>query len=232
MVQGGSVISVNVGGKIFQTTASTLRQAPFFESLLSDWTSVVAPNNDQLFVDRPSELFECILEFLRTGRWLLYDNASNPSFIDALAQEATFYGIASEKLPLPRICEYATVWHFVEDSTIYVDCLEQTLRTDPEHQGLFKLCKYSGGWPLDQQTCTKRFKATAHSVQSVISYFASRGFRLQHVVKGAMVVHVTSASGQHRSGPGVQYILSSLSALPPAWMSPMESTRLTAQQTV
>merc|ERR1712060_545134 len=112
------------------------------------------------------------------------------------------------RMPLPRISEYATVWQFRDDISPYVDCLEQTIREDPDHQGLFRLCKYSGGLPLDQQTCTKRFKATSHSLQSVIAYFAMRGFSLQHVVEGSMVTHTTSSDGQIRSGYGTQYILS------------------------
>lgn len=42
-----------------------------------------------------------------------------------------------------------------------MDCLEETIRQDRDHQGLFRLCKYFGGLPLDQQTGTKRFSGMA-----------------------------------------------------------------------
>merc|ERR1712006_75503 len=111
--------------------------------------------------------------------------------------------------------EYVTVWQFQDDVSWYVDCLEQTIREDSNYSGLFRLCKYSGGLPLDDQTRTKRFKATTHNAQSVIAYFAMRGFILSHVIEGSMISHTTSADGQNRSGPGVQYILSRFTTFAP-----------------
>merc|ERR1719433_1419345 len=162
----------------------------------------------QLFIDRSGELFSYILEFLRTGHWLLRDRASDLEFIDALREEATFYGLGGTESILPRITEYVTVWQFRDDTSLYVDCFEHTIREDPDHQGLFRLCKYSGSLPLDQQTCTRRFKVTSHSVQSVLAYFGMRGFSLQHVIEGSTITHTTSAGGQSRSGVGTSYILS------------------------
>merc|ERR1711879_495765 len=141
-------------------------------------------------------------------------------FVSALRDEATFYGLDAvnqDCAPVPRIAEYVTVWQFSDDTSLYVDCFEQTIREDPDHQGLFRLCKYSGGLPLDQQTVTRRFKATSHSIQSVIAYFAMRGFSLQHVLEGSMITHTTSADGQSRSGQGTQYVLSRVSAVPSSW---------------
>lgn len=224
--EASPVLTVNVGGAVFQTTASTLRKSRFFESMLhyaeqgAMGTTVDAGGN--FFVDRSGELFGYILEYLRSGNWFLRDRANDPEFVDALREEAGFYGLDSvmDRLPVPRIAEYVTVWQFRDDTSIYVDSHEQTIREDPDHQGLFRLCKYSGGLPLDQQTCTKRFKATSHSVQSVIAYFAMRGFRLQHVVEGSMITHTTSVDGQSRSGHGVQYLLSRLAVFPPSWTPP------------
>lgn len=211
----GPVISVNVGGALFRTTASTLRKAPFFDSLLrhaGDGGALRSTVDDDgvFFVDRSGDLFVYILEFLRSGHWLLRERANEPEFVNALKDEARFYGLDASRdcALMPRISEYVTVWQFRNDTSLYVDCLEQTIREDPDHQGLFRLCKYTGGLPLDQQTCTKRFKATSHSLQSVIAYFAMRGFSLQHVVEGSMVTHTTSADGQNRSGYGTQYIFS------------------------
>jgi len=209
------ITQVNVGGAVFRTTAATLRKARFFDSMMKyaeeGAMGTTVDDGGRLFVDRSSELFGYILEYLRSGNWVLRDKAGDHEFVDALREEAGFYGIddmMEDTLPVPRIAEYVTVWQFREDTSLYVDSHEQTIREDPDHQGLFRLCKYSGGLPLDQQTCTKRFKATSHSVQSIIAYFAMRGFRLQHVVEGSMITHTTSVDGQSRSGHGVQYILS------------------------
>jgi len=216
----GPVLSINVGGEIFRTTVATLRKAPFFDSMLKHAEKGVigstVDGGGRFFVDRPGELFGYVLEFLRSGHWVLHDRARDLEFIHVLREEARFYGLEAgrDRLPVPRISEYVTVWQFREDTSLYVDCLEQTIREDPDHQGLFRLCKYSGGLPLDQQTCTKRFKATSHSLQSVTAYFAMRGFSLEHIVEGSMITHTTSADGQTRSGYGVQYIFSRLTSFP------------------
>jgi len=218
--QMGPVISVNIGGTVFNTTATTLRKAPFFDAVLrhAEEGSLGATVDDdgRLFVDRTGELFGYVLGYLRSGHWLLRDRANDLDFVDALREEARFYGIdaVKDRLPMPRISEYVTLWQFCQDTSLYVDCLEQTIREDPDHQGLFRLCKYSGGLPLDQHTCTQRFKATSHSVQSVVAYFANRGFSLQHVTEGAMITHTTSADGQSRSGHGTQYVLSRRTTFP------------------
>mmetsp|Transcript_41272 Transcript_41272/g.94987 ORF Transcript_41272/g.94987 Transcript_41272/m.94987 type:complete len:329 (+) Transcript_41272:107-1093(+) len=215
----GPVLCLNVGGTVFRATEATLRKAPFFESLLrhaqGGKLGTTMDSNGRFFVDRSGDLFAYILEYLRCGHWLLGPRASDHDFVIALREEAGFYGLdLVAGLPLLRISEYVTVWQFRDDGSLYVDCLEQTIREDPDHQGLFRLCKYSGGLPLDQQTCTRRFKATSHSVQSVIAYFAMRGFRLQHVVQGSVITHVTSADGQSRNGPAVQFLLCRLSSFP------------------
>lgn len=119
----------------------------------------------RLFVDRPGDLFKFILGYLRSGFWLLADRAGDVEFINALRDEAGFYGLDAlqDRWPSPCVAECVTIWQFREDTALYVDCLEQTMRQDPDHQGLFRLCKYSSIHPLDQQTSTKRFKAATHS---------------------------------------------------------------------
>jgi len=215
----GPVINLNVGGVGFTATGSTLRRAPFFDTMLrqvEEGKLAGAVDDDgKFFIDRSGELFGYVVEFLRSGHWLLRERASDAEFVEALRDEAVFYGLHSRgRMPLPRISEYVTVWQFRDDISPYVDCLEGTIREDPDHQGLFRLCKYSGGLPLDQQTCTKRFKCTSHSAQSVIAYFAMRGFSLQHVMEGSMISHTTSADGQSRCGHGTQYILSKVTVFP------------------
>mmetsp|Transcript_110185 Transcript_110185/g.322446 ORF Transcript_110185/g.322446 Transcript_110185/m.322446 type:complete len:330 (+) Transcript_110185:86-1075(+) len=220
---GSPVLTINVGGKAFRTTASTLRKAPFFDSMLrlaeEGKLGMTVDDGGRFFVDRCGELFSHVLEYLRSGHWLLRDRAVDVEFVAALREEAVFYGLdqVKDRLPMPRISEFVTIWQFRDDTSIYVDCLEQTIRQDPDHQGLFRLCKYSGGLPLDMQTCTKRFKATSHSIQSVVAYFAMRGFSLHQVLEGSMITHTTSADGQSRAGMGTQYILTRMTAFPSQW---------------
>lgn len=231
--QAGPLICIYVGDSLYRATASTLRRAPFLEHLLeraselqasaplsadgaASPSGVAGTDSNPLFVDRSGESFAYILDFLRSGHWLLGDRANDPEFTNALRDEAAFYGLDPLNhfmMPMPRLAEYVTIWQFRDDTSWYVDCLEQTIRDDPDHQGLFRLCKYSGGLPLDDQTRTKRFKATTHSAQSVIAYFAMRGFALNHVIEGSTITHTTSADGQSRNGQGVQYILSRLTTI-------------------
>eukprot|EP00434_Breviolum_minutum_P004187 symbB.v1.2.003690.t1/scaffold193.1/size400748/9 len=162
----GPALVLNVGGSLFRTTPSTLRKAPFFDSMFRHTVEggglgATLDSEGHYFVDRSGFLFRYVLEYLRTGFWLLGAQACDLEFVDAIRSEANFYGLEGEtgQLPVPRITEYVSVWQHKDDTSIYVDCMEQTIREDRDHQGLFRLCKYFGGLPLDQQTSTKRFKA-------------------------------------------------------------------------
>mmetsp|Transcript_99484 Transcript_99484/g.197137 ORF Transcript_99484/g.197137 Transcript_99484/m.197137 type:complete len:314 (-) Transcript_99484:61-1002(-) len=200
------VLSINVGGTVFTTTASTIRKSRFLEELLHQHTGNKVLN--ELFVDRSGDLFQYILNFMRAGRWLLFERSSDLEFVEALREEAAFYGITEPMHPpAPQVTEHATIWQFRDEPNLYVDCCEQTIREDPAHQGLFRLCKHFGGLPLDQIAQTKRFKLASHSLQSGLAYFAMRGFRLDKVVESSTIIHITSADGQTRCGHGTQYIL-------------------------
>ncbi|CAE7586003.1 cya1 [Symbiodinium natans] len=148
----GPALVLNVGGTLFRTTPSTLRKAPFFDSMLRHTVEggfgATVDSEGHYFVDRSGFLFRYVLEYLRTGFWLLGEKACDLEFIDAIRAEASFYGLeGDQQLPVPRITEYVSVWQHKDDTSIYVDCLEQTIREDRDHQGLFRLCKYFGGLP-------------------------------------------------------------------------------------
>ncbi|CAK0843553.1 unnamed protein product [Prorocentrum cordatum] len=88
----GPVLSVNIGGAIFRTTANTLRKAPFFDLMLRHMEEgalgTTTDDSGQLFVDRSGDLFVYILEYLRSGHWILRDRAGDLEFVDALREEA------------------------------------------------------------------------------------------------------------------------------------------------
>jgi len=203
------VLSINVGGTMFTSTVATLRKSRFLEELLQQrrankWGKCL----DELFVDRSGELFSYILNFMCSGRWLLFERSSDMEFVEALREEAAFYKIVGPMHPpSTQVTEHATIWQFRDEPNLYVDCCEQTIREDPAHQGLFRLCKHFGGLPLDQVVNTKRFKLASQSLQSGLAYFAMRGFRLEKVVESSTIIHITSADGQTRCGHGTQYIL-------------------------
>jgi len=127
----GSPLVLNVGGVLFTTTPSTLEKAPFFEAMLrhhrlSEAADHRSPSHrspsgslgrsvdhhGHLFVDRSGFLFEYVLEYLRTGFWLLGDRGRNRTFLEALRAEALFYGLEG---PVPEIftaevTEYFSIW--------------------------------------------------------------------------------------------------------------------------
>ncbi|KAI3474191.1 hypothetical protein Pfo_028979 [Paulownia fortunei] len=87
---GGERIKLNVGGKLFETTVSTLRSGGP-DSLLSALSN--RPSHDPVFIDRDPEIFSILLSLLRSNR--LPSTAkrfSNQELID----EALYFGIESQ----------------------------------------------------------------------------------------------------------------------------------------
>ncbi|EYU41870.1 hypothetical protein ABFS82_10G018500 [Erythranthe guttata] len=87
---GGERIKLNVGGKLFETTVSTLRSGGP-DSLLSALSN--RPAHDPVFIDRDPGIFSTLLSLLRSNR--LPSTAkrfSNQELID----EAIYFGIESQ----------------------------------------------------------------------------------------------------------------------------------------
>ncbi|KAK6120281.1 hypothetical protein DH2020_045972 [Rehmannia glutinosa] len=87
---GGDRIKINVGGKLFETTVSTLRSGGP-DTLLSALSN--RPGHDPVFIDRDPEIFSILLSLLRSNR--LPSTAkrfSNQELID----EAVYFGIESQ----------------------------------------------------------------------------------------------------------------------------------------
>ncbi|XP_010436080.1 PREDICTED: BTB/POZ domain-containing protein At5g41330-like [Camelina sativa] len=85
-----NVVSINVGGRIFQTTKQTLTLAGT-DSLLS---RLVVTDSTPPFVDRDPDLFSVLLYILRTGN--LPARSSSRSFdVRDLIHESRYYGIES-----------------------------------------------------------------------------------------------------------------------------------------
>jgi hypothetical protein len=86
------VVKLNIGGKRFATTVSTLTQHGdnFFSGLLSGRVPSTKVN-DHYFIDRNGRYFEPILDYLRTGCWGLPSHLQNDEWL--VLQEAEFYGV-------------------------------------------------------------------------------------------------------------------------------------------
>ncbi|XP_058100949.1 protein ENDOPLASMIC RETICULUM-ARRESTED PEN3 [Magnolia sinica] len=85
-------IKLNVGGKLFETTISTL-QAAGPDSLLAALST--RPSNDDsdpVFIDRDPEIFSVLLSLLRSGR---LPSTARRFSNQELAEEALYYGVES-----------------------------------------------------------------------------------------------------------------------------------------
>ncbi|MCD9644688.1 hypothetical protein HAX54_033100 [Datura stramonium] len=83
-----NIVTIDVGGQLFQTTKQTLKQAGS-KSLFSAISSN-SDNNSVPFIDRDPEIFSILLSLLRTGN--LPSKAKNFDIQD-LIFEAQFYGV-------------------------------------------------------------------------------------------------------------------------------------------
>lgn len=87
------MIKLNVGGKIFQTTETTLRKSEYFSSLLSRWNI-----SDEIVVDDDPKLFRHVLNSLRHGDYEIPSEDKENVF-----KLLTYYGVKFQKIP-------TTIW--------------------------------------------------------------------------------------------------------------------------
>ncbi|OVA17649.1 Potassium channel tetramerization-type BTB domain [Macleaya cordata] len=94
-------IKLNVGGKLFETTISTIR-AGGSDSLLTALSCRPSDDGDPVFIDRDPEIFSVLLSLLRSNR---LPSTSRRFSKQELAEEALYYGIEnclkSAMLPPP-----------------------------------------------------------------------------------------------------------------------------------
>eukprot|EP01018_Ginkgo_biloba_P028591 Gb_36697 [translate_table: standard] len=82
-------VKINVGGKIFETTNSTLQSAGK-SSLLASSAPSLPSDSAEIFFDRDPELFHPLLGVLRTGKLSVPTDKIDK---DALIEEASYYGM-------------------------------------------------------------------------------------------------------------------------------------------
>ncbi|KAL5993539.1 Protein ENDOPLASMIC RETICULUM-ARRESTED PEN3 [Asimina triloba] len=92
-VAPGDLIKLNVGGKLFETTVSTLQSAGP-DSLLAAFSTRPSSDEDDrhpVFIDRDPDIFSVLLSLLRSGR--LPSTALARFSPQELADEALYYGL-------------------------------------------------------------------------------------------------------------------------------------------
>ncbi|KAK6943095.1 Potassium channel tetramerization-type BTB domain [Dillenia turbinata] len=84
-------IKLNVGGKLFETTLSTV-QSSGPDSLLSALSTRSTHSSDPIFIDRDPDIFSVLLSLLRTNR---LPSSSLKFSKQELLDEAAYYGVES-----------------------------------------------------------------------------------------------------------------------------------------
>mmetsp|Transcript_13411 Transcript_13411/g.22461 ORF Transcript_13411/g.22461 Transcript_13411/m.22461 type:complete len:224 (-) Transcript_13411:206-877(-) len=88
------IIELDVGGKIFRTTKSTLCSTDsFFSRMLSGDTWGEGITKGPIFIDRDHTVFAGILSFLRSGRLVVSDIEDDDTYLEKLLIEADYYGL-------------------------------------------------------------------------------------------------------------------------------------------
>ncbi|KAL4225550.1 BTB/POZ domain-containing protein kctd1 [Mactra antiquata] len=106
------LVKLNVGGKIYTTTKSTLCKYPqsMLGAMFNDCMSNHLDENGCVFIDRDGQLFKYILNFMRSSRLGLPSDFKD---LDQLSVEADFYQITSlielidelrQPVPDPKVC--------------------------------------------------------------------------------------------------------------------------------
>ncbi|PNX92775.1 BTB/POZ domain-containing protein [Trifolium pratense] len=85
-------VKFNVGGRVFETTATTLANAgrnSMLGAMLDENWNLLQDNGSEKFIDRNPDCFSVILDLLRTGELYIPQNISEK----LLYREALFYGV-------------------------------------------------------------------------------------------------------------------------------------------
>eukprot|EP00923_Selenidium_pygospionis_P004328 GHVN01006913.1.p1 GENE.GHVN01006913.1~~GHVN01006913.1.p1 ORF type:complete len:739 (-),score=136.93 GHVN01006913.1:59-2275(-) len=95
-----TMVEINVGGIVFETSRHTLTQqkGSFLEGLLSGRHHVSRDRQGHIFLDRDSELFRTLLNFLRNSQTPPVPRDATES--EVICKEAKFYGIRFYPFPL------------------------------------------------------------------------------------------------------------------------------------
>jgi hypothetical protein len=95
-----TMVEINVGGVVFETTRQTLtqQQGTFLERIMVGRETTQRDRNGRIFLDRDSELFRSVLNFLRNPE--VPPPSRDAAESEALCKEADYFGIRYFPYPL------------------------------------------------------------------------------------------------------------------------------------
>ncbi|KAH3731569.1 hypothetical protein Pelo_17602 [Pelomyxa schiedti] len=138
--RGGGVtelVRLNVGGKVFCTTRTTLAMATgpnggssFFTVLLSGRIPSTLDETGAYFIDRNGDLFAPILDFMRTGKLIVPPCIH----VDAIYNEAEYYQVQLPERPAPpqQHQSNATVYDFMAFKICYPRWGNESYGSNPQ----------------------------------------------------------------------------------------------------
>ncbi|KAI3929422.1 hypothetical protein MKW92_010449 [Papaver armeniacum] len=102
-------VRLNVGGKLFETSATTLasaRRSSMFRSMFDDeWNLQPREVNQEYFIDRDPDCFSVLLNLLRTGELHVPPHVPDKLFY----REALYYGLL-DHVRTAKICKFDCNW--------------------------------------------------------------------------------------------------------------------------
>lgn len=88
------IIKLNVGGRVFVTSKSTLMNSPWFEIFFSEkFQKPEMINGDEYFIDREPTIFRDILNYLRGGKNIPISYFGGKKRLDYFVYECKYFGI-------------------------------------------------------------------------------------------------------------------------------------------
>jgi len=121
------IIMITVGERTFKTTKETLKQAGYFNTIFSEqFKNDLKKENDvdTLFIDRDGDMFEIVLNYLRTG---LYDGVNENNY-KKWNNEIDYYGLEVKKLKI--VYCYC---HMYDGGYVDINCDDKKYCKDSSH---------------------------------------------------------------------------------------------------
>lgn len=145
------IYQLNVGGRLYATTSSVLQNCPnsFLDLVVKERLPVMRDAHGAPFIDRNSDVFQYILDFLRNGNLTLPRDFSN---VQLLRNEAHFY-------LLPQLITEIDIATAGLGSTVLISGAREHISISGEHQ--FSLTDNSTKWRC---SCGQAFGARGIAV--------------------------------------------------------------------
>nr|XP_054761262.1 putative potassium channel regulatory protein [Lytechinus pictus] len=120
-------VGLNVGGKIYRTSRTTLLRYPdsFFSGLLGDDIPSAKDDQGNYLIDQDGEMFRHVLNFLRYGKLVLPKDFNE---YDLLESQADYFQLLSLKSSVNKISDEMLVGLVLNDGKIFETTRKSLLR--------------------------------------------------------------------------------------------------------